>query len=840
GLCYIASGYVGDKHRPTFAVRPGATGDITPKGDFENSEYIAWYQGQSSPYNPSQIVYGDYLYTLYDRGFLTCHDAKTGKEVYGKQRFSPRGSFTSSPWAFNGHLFFLSEDGLTYVVKAGPEFEIVARNDLDELCIACPAVAGDKLLIRTASALYCMTEGAELPTDAQRARRPVASVLDLWSAASAGDRDEVERNLKAGISINAKSPSDGMTPLMTAALFGNTEIARLLIEKSADVSLGNKEGNTALHMASFLAHPEIVKLLLGKGASVKKKNMKGESALDVVSADWSPELEGTYKFIGGLLNTELDLKRIKSTRPKVAKLLRDHAAKDRDKDSRTSSSASWQKLPDMPVPRWEAGTVVLDRKLYVFGGYTKGTRSSKRADVFDPKTNTWRRLADLPSAITHMNAVLEGRRVWFAGGFKDGYKGHAIAEVWKYDIDSNTYTAMPSLPERRAGGGLALLGRRLHYFGGLLPDRLTDSPDHWVLDLDALAKGPAEWKSAAPLPVPRNQFGTVTLGGRIYAIGGQFGHDRGQDDQVRVDVYDPQTNSWSRGPDLPKPHSHAEGSTFISGGRVLMLGGMTRAEAKRRIDDQIVTLSSNGKWTVRGKLPKPLSSPAAAIIEGRLFVAGGSLNGADPQPGMWVRDAPHNESIEKTTKVHRLSSTKRSVFDAFVYVNRIPEKAEEGESAEDVAGRIFGRLANQEGRILLKLPPGMNRDAYLGFKSFFRYEGKSNVGNCAACHTLADFTDQKSHVVTKGGPPRPTPSLRNLKKTRSDLRKVILDKLAVSRQKQSGEADDVSGDYAKMDIAKEHVPGLVAFLTLLGDVSDSEFRKLILNAELLDTSKDIE
>ena len=64
-------------------------------------------------------MYGDYLYTLYDQGFLTCHDAKTGEEIYGKQRFSPRGSFTASPFAYNGHLFFLSEDGLTYVVKGG-------------------------------------------------------------------------------------------------------------------------------------------------------------------------------------------------------------------------------------------------------------------------------------------------------------------------------------------------------------------------------------------------------------------------------------------------------------------------------------------------------------------------------------------------------------------------------------------------------------------------------------------------------------------------------------------------------------------------------------------------
>lgn len=162
GLCYITSGFVGDRHRPTFALRPGASGDIAAAGDFEDSPFIAWYQERTGPYNPSQIVYGDYLYTLYDRGFLTCHNAKTGDEVYGKQRLRPSGSFTASPFAFNGRLFCLSEDGLTYVVKPGPEFEILATNPLDQRCLASPAIVGDKLLIRTASKLYCLTKRAEL------------------------------------------------------------------------------------------------------------------------------------------------------------------------------------------------------------------------------------------------------------------------------------------------------------------------------------------------------------------------------------------------------------------------------------------------------------------------------------------------------------------------------------------------------------------------------------------------------------------------------------------------------------------------------------------------------
>ena len=84
------------------------------------------------------------------------------------------------------------------------------------------------------------------------------------------------------------------------------------------------------------------------------------------------------------------------------------------------SAGSWRRLPDMAVPRWEAGSVVFEKRLYIFGGYRMPTKACKRVDVFDPKDDSWTKLADLPSAITHMNMVLDGRSVWFAGGFKNG------------------------------------------------------------------------------------------------------------------------------------------------------------------------------------------------------------------------------------------------------------------------------------------------------------------------------------------------------------------------------------------------------------------------------------
>jgi len=197
-----------------------------------------------------------------------------------------------------------------------------------------------------------------------------------------------------------------------------------------------------------------------------------------------------------------------------------------------------------------------------------------------------------------------------------------------------------------------------------------------------------------------------------------------------------------------------------------------------------------------------------------------------------------NASIEAKTRIHRLATTRRSVFDAFAYVNRIPEKPYDDETAEEFAGRIFGRLANQEGRVLLKAPPRMNRLAYDGFKTFLRYEGAASVGNCAACHTPADFTDGKSHVVSNGGIAKPTPSLRNLVKRRVDIGKTLLHKLETSRQKRLGKADEVSDAYSAMKLSERDVRGLAAFLKLLEDVPDDRFRKLILDAKVLNTPEE--
>ena len=160
GMLFISSGYIGDQERPVFAIRPGASGDIS-LGDTETSnEFIVWSNEQAAPYNTSPLIYGDYYYTLLDRGFFTCHDARTGEEVYGRQRIDVGAAFTSSPWAYDDKIFVLSEDGDTYVIQAGPEFEIIGRNPLNEFSLSTPAIAQNSLFIRTQSKLYRISENS--------------------------------------------------------------------------------------------------------------------------------------------------------------------------------------------------------------------------------------------------------------------------------------------------------------------------------------------------------------------------------------------------------------------------------------------------------------------------------------------------------------------------------------------------------------------------------------------------------------------------------------------------------------------------------------------------------
>ena len=156
GLLYLSSGYVLDRQKPIYAIRPRASGDITLENEQRTNDWIAWSHPQSAPYNPTSLLHDGRLYVLYDRGLLACFDAEDGTEIYPRKRVAGGTGFTASPWAIGNRIFCLDEDGVTHVVRAGDEFEVLYKNVLadDDMGMATPVIVGDRLLIRTSARLY--------------------------------------------------------------------------------------------------------------------------------------------------------------------------------------------------------------------------------------------------------------------------------------------------------------------------------------------------------------------------------------------------------------------------------------------------------------------------------------------------------------------------------------------------------------------------------------------------------------------------------------------------------------------------------------------------------------
>jgi outer membrane protein assembly factor BamB len=144
-LVFIVSG--NRPIQPIFAVRPGAAGDISLKSGETKNASVAWGRMRGGPYMTTPIVYQGYLYTCSNAGMLSCYEAATGKEVYQERLGGV--SYTASPVAADGRLYFTTEQGEVRVVKAGPEFELLAVNPLGDACLATPAISAGTFFART-------------------------------------------------------------------------------------------------------------------------------------------------------------------------------------------------------------------------------------------------------------------------------------------------------------------------------------------------------------------------------------------------------------------------------------------------------------------------------------------------------------------------------------------------------------------------------------------------------------------------------------------------------------------------------------------------------------------
>jgi outer membrane protein assembly factor BamB len=146
-MVFISAGFPA---KIAMAIKLGGSGDLT------GTPNVPWKYSKGTAYVPSPILYGDYLYLTTDRGILTCLDARTGEVKYEGGRIPIPATFTASPVAFDGKILLTSEDGDTFIVKAGTRYEIIGTNSLGEPVYASPAIADGRILIRGEKNLYCI------------------------------------------------------------------------------------------------------------------------------------------------------------------------------------------------------------------------------------------------------------------------------------------------------------------------------------------------------------------------------------------------------------------------------------------------------------------------------------------------------------------------------------------------------------------------------------------------------------------------------------------------------------------------------------------------------------
>jgi N-acetylneuraminic acid mutarotase len=285
----------------------------------------------------------------------------------------------------------------------------------------------------------------------------------------------------------------------------------------------------------------------------------------------------------------------------------------------------WTTKASSPLYRAEALTATIDGKIYVFGGFAKdanGEGPIARSDVYDPASDTWSRIADMPRAYSHVGVAVDGHDVYFCGGYYGTQPGtyaqvFGTNEVWRYNVDSNTYTPMPALPAALAGGGAAIIGRQLHYFGGFELSR-QDVNVHYVLDLDNPSAG---WHTAAPMLLSTNHLGAVTFGGKIYAIAGQTGHDENLVTRDDVQIYDPATDRWTAGAPMPAPRSHMASATFVMGDRILVISGESANGVET--DTVFAYTPATNSWQTLTPLPALRFSGVGAVVNGRIYYTTG-------------------------------------------------------------------------------------------------------------------------------------------------------------------------------------------------------------------------
>ncbi len=229
---------------------------------------------------------------------------------------------------------------------------------------------------------------------------------------------------------------------------------------------------------------------------------------------------------------------------------------------------AWREEPGAPKVRDGPSGVRVGRYVYVLGGIEdydddfEYVDSAEELERFDLRTGEWKELPPMPVELNHIQLAAARGDLYVLGGLTAHLaETAATGRAWRFDIESNRWSKLPPLPTPRGAAGAVTIGDRIYVVGGVVDEQRKTTLEAYDLDT-------GRWESLAPMQSPRDHLGAATLDGKLYALGGRRGNAVALDDFER---YDPASDRWER---LPGPPEATAGFGFeAANGRLVASGG---------------------------------------------------------------------------------------------------------------------------------------------------------------------------------------------------------------------------------------------------------------------------
>lgn len=278
------------------------------------------------------------------------------------------------------------------------------------------------------------------------------------------------------------------------------------------------------------------------------------------------------------------------------------------------ATGEWGRRAALPLANSEMSVAGLDGKIYVLGGYPASRVTSAAVQMYDSATDTWTMAAPLPAPVNHSMPAVTGGKLYIIGGQSDSGNASFVNTTYEYDPAANSWRTRATMPAARGGGAADSIDGKI-YVAGSRPPR---GADFAVFDPAANT-----WTALPDMPTQRNHLAAVAFEGKLYVIGGRFEAGFTSPVTDAVEIYDPRTNTWTRGANMPRPRGGL--NAVAARGCIHVFGGEgNRGGPNGLFPDHDVYDPVADTWTNLDPIPVPIHGVTGLVfLNGLIYLPGG-------------------------------------------------------------------------------------------------------------------------------------------------------------------------------------------------------------------------